>query len=122
MCDEEPANVELSPDLLRRVLVVFEFDNCDGLFWRVDDGVLSIYVECSDFFGWAIADVEPIETEADVIALEQAKADLIVAEGCRWPMWIAELYAARRRHKRPGVKIDFLPGVKALFDAIEVDE
>ena len=42
-----PARVELPADLTRRVLAVTSFDYCSELFWRVDDGVLSMLSSCT---------------------------------------------------------------------------
>lgn len=92
---------ELSPELLRRVLVTTGFEYTDQLFWREDNGLLTIYAECSDFFDWGCSDVEPIETEADVDMLEQCLIDLRAATGDRYPLWLTELYAARRRRRVP---------------------
>lgn len=94
---------ELSPDLIRRVLITVEFDNCDSLFWRYDSASneLSIYAQCSDFFDWGSADAEPIESENDVLLLEQCLADLFQATGRRHSMWLTALYASRRRKLQP---------------------
>ena len=97
---------ELTHDQLRRVLIATEFDNCDSLFWRRSgsdgiEGDLQVFAQCSDFFTWGCADCEPIETEDDVRLLEQARADLTAATGDKWPIWVTELYAARRRNQPP---------------------
>lgn len=115
MTERTPAK-PLTDDQLRRVLTVFAFDGCDCLFWRVDAGTLEMFVTCSDFFTWACADAEPIETEQDVAALEQARLDLIQATGDRYPLWIGELYAARRRRQPPA---DFMTteGSRSCMDA-----
>lgn len=114
--------VELSAELIRRVLVTTGFDYTGDLFWRHDHGVLTMYANCSDFFAWACADCEPIETAADVELLEQCLADLRSATGERYPMWLTELYAARRRGRRPataftapGNRYDVGDGIRPLF-------
>jgi hypothetical protein len=89
---------ELSPDLIRRVLVATQDDNIDELRWHTDpDGTLRFFVDCSDWFEWGTADVEPVETAEDVVLLEACLTDLQAATGCDDPPQLAALYASRRR-------------------------
>ena len=110
---------ELTHDQLRRVLIVCEFDSCDSLFWRREgstgtEGALQVFATCSDFFDWGSADLEPIETEEDVLLLEQSRRDLTAATSDNFPQWITELYAARRRNKPPA---PFMISGKYALDA-----
>lgn len=100
MSTPDRPSAELPADLIRRVLVATGFDYTGELFWRHDNGVLSLYADCSDVFAWACADCEPIETEADVALLEQCLRDLQAATGETYPRWLTELYAARRRRRQ----------------------
>ena len=102
---------------LWRVLEQFAFDYCDELFWRVDDGHLSIHVTCSDQFFWGAADCEPITPES-LPELIQARRDAEAAAGDAgydWPL----LYCARRRGMRPqgAVYKHLEPALHPLFDA-----
>lgn len=94
---------ELSPAMIRRLLVVMEGGDYTGdLFWHVNvDGTLGFSANCSDFFEWASADTEPIETREDVRLLEVCLKDLQEAAGESYPLWVTELYSARRRNARP---------------------
>lgn len=93
---------ELSPELIRRVLVATQFDYSGEVYWSVDlRGVLRFCLDCSDFFALATADCEPVETQQDVELLEKCLADLITAEGTSFPTWLTELYATRRRRATP---------------------
>lgn len=124
--------MELAPELIRRMLWATRFDGTDSIWWRMgesdDPDRLEMYAMCGDFFAWGCADLEPIETEADVEAFEQARADLVIAENETYPRWTSYLYAARRRKKRPAsFMIDpesryYLgDAVTALFMAVEPD-
>lgn len=94
---------EISPDLIRRVLVATEFDNTSDLWWRLseDKETLLFFANCSDFFALATADLEPIQTEEDVVLLESCLRDLREATGDTYPADLAGLYAARRRNVQP---------------------
>lgn len=91
-----------APDgaFLRAVLAVFAFDNCDELWWRVDDGTVHLFVNINDVFAWGCADVEEI-TAGNLHMLEQARADIAAATGERYPQGIGTLFAARVRGMRP---------------------
>lgn len=93
----------LSDAQLRRILEITSFEYCDSLFWRktADDPELLMFANCSDFFAWGCSDVEPIETKADVDLLERCLADLRSASGEPYPLWLGELYAARKRQMAP---------------------
>lgn len=60
------------------------------VFWTED---LEFFVNCNDLFGWACADGEPIETEADVALLDRSCQD----SKFNGPA----LYCCRRRKMRP---------------------
>ncbi len=112
----------LTSDQIRRVLVVFQFDNCDALFWRVDDEKLSIYATCSDFFAWGGSDVELVESEEDVQLLERCADDIKIATNKPYPCWVGELYASRKREEPPAAfmlsgKYALAPEVASLFHA-----
>jgi hypothetical protein len=93
---------ELSPAMIRRVLVVLERDYPSDLLWHVDpDGCLRFSADCSDLFDWGEADTEPIETREDVRLLEVCLADLREVTGEQYPLFVTELYAARKRNRRP---------------------
>ena len=84
-----------------------------------------MYADCSDVFGWAVADAEPIESAEDVALLERCLADLQAATGERYPSWLTELYAARRRNSRPaaflttpGGRYDVGDATRPLFLAV----
>lgn len=110
------------PSLITRVLEIFSLSHADAygdLFWRVDDGLVSLFANVSDVFAWGGSDCEPITRET-LPELERAYSDLktVGAEG-----FTAELYTARRRHTRPqGAaypdKTDPVgPAVAALYNA-----
>lgn len=105
-----------------RVLELFSLshaDTYDNLFWRVDDGTLSLYANVSDVFDWGSADCEPITADT-LPVLEQAYADLKAIDAAEYT---AELYAARQRGVRPqgaaypGDKSRAWREVSALYDA-----
>lgn len=83
------------------VLAIFEHaDAEDQVFWRVDPSGASVkfYAHVQDFFGWAIADAEPIEPE-DLKLLNDCLDELR-----RYPAALDEvgrLFAARKRQRRP---------------------
>lgn len=82
---------------LDRLLRIFAFDNTDDLWWRGRDGAstgpLEFFVNCNDVFAWGCADCEKIESDEDLDALDQAKADA----PNDWPL----LFVARKRKTRP---------------------
>src|SRR5258706_11324774 len=101
-----------------RVLDIYWQNDCqEDLFWRVDDGVLSLYAMCSDVFHWGTADLEQITPEnvheleqaiTDVKAIDKDEAD----EGFR-------LFCARVRMMRPqGAVYKYIPvSLWPLFNA-----
>lgn len=82
---------------LERLLRIFCWDDTDYLWWRGKDsateGPLQFFVNCNDVFAWGCADVEQIESDEDLDALDQAKADA----PNDWPF----LWVARKRGMRP---------------------
>lgn len=90
-------------DFMVRVLGFFwNRDIQDDLFWREDNGVVSFYAKCSDFFWWGTADVEEITPE-NVDMLDQAWDDIRAAKpGDPFgSLSIAPLFCARVRQMRP---------------------
>lgn len=92
----------LLPKHASEVVGLFAFphgvDQSDDLFWRThDDGSVQVGVLCSDFFMYACADVEMIEAE-DMPLLRRTLADL---EAIDETLWLAQLFAARKRHAAP---------------------
>lgn len=88
------------PSLITRVLEIFSLSHADAygdLFWRVDEGKVSLYANVSDVFAWGGSDCEPITVET-LPELERAYADLKEVGG---EEFTAELFAARRRQMRP---------------------
>ena len=103
-------------DFMRRVLTVFAFDNTESLWWRIDDGQVKFFAQCSDVFAWGCADCEPI-LPSDIDALERAAADVrAVVDG---EFHAGDLYGARRRGMRPqGAVYEVYPeGLWPLFNA-----
>ena len=107
---------------VERLLRLFAFDYTESLWWRgesgehVNEGELSFYVNCNDFFAWGTADCERITLPDDLDALEEAFADA-EAVGAREEG--PTLFAARKRGRRPqGAAYRHLPAeVKPLYDA-----
>lgn len=80
---------------IKTVLELFYKADCQSeLWWRFDDGVISLYAMCSDAFWWATADLEPITPE-NINKLEAA----LVECGWRWEGVL--LFCARERKLRP---------------------
>jgi hypothetical protein len=86
---------------IERLLRALEFDLTDALWWRMVDGDLALFIQCSDFFYWATSDVEPIVTSEDVAMLEQAIKDCAEATGDSYPTEGPLLYCSRHRKLRP---------------------
>lgn len=86
------------------------FQECrDGLMWHVDAaGRFRFSANIPDLFWWGGGDDEPI-TPDDLPLLERTHADLAALD-CA-DMWLAELYAARRRKMRPQGASYHNPGV-----------
>ncbi len=114
----------MTPNEAVAVFAVFERgDDYESLIWRVDAKpyyvpVIKLFATCNDVFFWATADAEEI-TADDVPLLEACLADL---EKCgeSWAIaYLAELFAARKRHLRPQKPFykDMPADVAALFDA-----
>jgi hypothetical protein len=94
----------------------------DRFGWsRGRENRLNFWVNCSDRFAWAAADVEVIESGADVGALCQARLDAIAAEpDAQFDSDWALLWCARKREMRlQGAAYSFLPkALWPLFDAV----
>lgn len=70
----------------------------DDLTWTKERGRLRFFISCGYTFEARANDVEPIATDADLLDLEQARADSVGMSGeFFWPI----LYCARRRRRRP---------------------
>jgi len=102
---------------MTRVLDLFSrLDSHDMLFWRMDDGNIRFFVICNDIFFWATADVEEI-TQGNVENLEQAVADVQVADPDADEWMGPLLFCARRRGIRPMPRMELPKTLKPLFDA-----
>ncbi len=108
-------------DVALRAIRATQFDACDSLFWRVDDGTLSMFAVCSDTFAPACADCEPI-TADNVEAFEQAVADCVAIDPGE-QYWGPLLFAARMRKARaiPSLTRDMPAEIRALFDAVTTE-
>lgn len=98
------------------ILAVFaKADDYETLYWKVEGDQIRLWVNCSDWFFWATADMEEVTPE-DVPALEQALDDLLRIKA---PEYLGELYASRKRRLRPQGPCykDMPEAVKPLFDA-----
>lgn len=92
---------------MKDVLDIFhKADIHESLTWYLDAGKIYFGANCSDLFYWGTADVEPIESEADVELLRKCYNDLSDAKkqfslGISPSFLTPELYASRRRGMRP---------------------
>lgn len=91
---------EVGDTLALRVLRVFAFEYCSDVFWREDDGVLSMHVQCSDVFFWGSSDSEEITGE-NVDLLEETFAECEVVFGRYQADEAGVLFVARVRGERP---------------------
>lgn len=85
---------------LQRVMEQFAFEYCDDLFWRVDDGVVNVFTNCSDTFAWGCADAEQITAEnVDLLESTRLEAEALLGRyrAYAWPL----LWCARVRGMRP---------------------
>lgn len=112
------ATVEEGDVLALRALRTTAFEYCEALFWRVDDGILSVHVNCSDLFAWGAADAEEL-TAANIDLFEATFAECEATFGQYRAMWAAELFCARVRGKRPQGAFyrNLEPEWAVLFDA-----
>lgn len=96
----EPDQSQDQLKFVTRVMEIFSLSHADvygDLFWRVDDGQISLYANVSDIFFWGGYDVEQITWET-LPELERAYLDLKAVEA---EEFTSELYAARIRQMRP---------------------
>lgn len=77
-------------DINKLLRLIAEYEISDNIWWNTS---LEFFVNCNDIFGWAMADAEPISTDEDIVALEQAIKD----GGDDGVL----LYCARKRGMRP---------------------
>lgn len=107
----------VSDEVAIRAMRATQFEACDRLFWRVDDGVLNVHVRCSDEFAYAAADCEPITAE-NIEVFERSIAE---CEALDWRFQPdgALLFVARVRKEMPlaAVLRDLDPRVRALVEA-----
>jgi hypothetical protein len=54
---------EEGDEIFLRAARAVAFENCDDIWWREDDGIITTLVDCSDFFAWGTSDAEPITME-----------------------------------------------------------
>lgn len=96
---EATAKVLEFAEFMHAIFDIFGFDYCDQIFYRTDAEYAPLYVavNVSDVFEWGTADGEEI-TPADIPALRQSKVD---AREAGEEFYFGELYAARRRKRRP---------------------
>lgn len=99
-----------------QVMAMFSFDANDDLFWRVDDGHMSMHANCGDVFAWGGSALEEIKPE-NFAELERARTDANDAAGeptHEWPM----LFVARVRGLRPqgAMYRHIRPELHDLFD------
>lgn len=87
----------LSKDQILEVLRIFEFGDQEGLFWRDFDGILHMYVLCSDVFFWGSADMEEITPE-NLPLLHETREEL---HKINQDMQLDTLFCARVRKIRP---------------------
>lgn len=110
----------ISDETALRALRATQFDACDSLFWRVDNGALSMHVICSDDFSRGASDSEPI-TDENVADLERAVADVLsVCDLSQLDGTLLFVARVRRRLPLQSVLREMRPRVRALFEAIEV--
>ena len=99
-------------DHLQFIIVVDggEHDGCWAGHGNLE-GRLTVSVDCNDLFYWATADLEPIETDADVELLEEC-LELDDSYG-------PTIYACRKRKMRPqNCVLDKMPEeVKPHFES-----
>lgn len=83
---------------IRHVLTIFADADVHGaLYWRIDDGVVTLFANVSDVFAWGFADLEEITADR-LEELQRAYDDLAPIDNTEW---VPELYAARLRSMRP---------------------
>lgn len=101
-----------------RAMRLTAFNNCEDLWWRVDNGVLSVMIHCNDIFTWGCADAEVL-TEQNIDLLEQTFAECKEKFGVWGNLWAATLFCARSRKMRPqgAVYRHIDPEWHELFDA-----
>lgn len=110
----------LLPTHAAEVMAIYGFpdgiDCPDDLWWRTIDGAVMFFAKCSDMFMWACADLEPIHAE-DMPLLRECRRVLDeLGSSCL----LSELYACRKRGKRPmKVWLDEEVGdkLRAIFEA-----
>lgn len=106
-------------DLIIRCFDVFNiFDGPPSscLLWRIDDGKLTLFIDCSDLFAWGGADAESI-TADNITILEQAVLDIKAIQPDYMDAHL--LFCCRVRGMRPQKPYykEVEPAIHHLFDA-----
>lgn len=94
------ASTDEGDALALRAMRVFAFEYTGDLFWRVDDDIISVMVNCSDVFMWGSSDSEVI-TSANIDLLESTFAECEAKFGKYNAIYAGELFCARMRKMRP---------------------
>ncbi|WP_016888285.1 hypothetical protein [Mycobacteroides abscessus] len=91
-------------DLLYEVAKLAQFDACESIWWRWNEGrtELLVLVNCSDLFDWGTADCELV-TEENLPILKQSIADVQVVSGSEYDGQSTAflLFCCRVRKQRP---------------------
>jgi hypothetical protein len=66
-----------------------------------DDGVPKLSLNCSDIFDWALSEVEPVESRADILRVTSCIFEVEDAFPDYDGWDVAALYAARKRNRKP---------------------
>ena len=93
----------MNVELIKRLLDITAFDNCDIIWWRYPDNgprELQFFVNCNDTFAWACADCEQITLD-NIDILEQSIKDEQRILGTYTCTIANELFSARVRKMRP---------------------
>lgn len=103
-------------EFITAVLSIVDAFDCDEILWKVEQGNVGFFVNCSDLFFWALADCEEVRPE-DLELFRQAYEDVGNIEKDAYAEAQA-LYCARKRGMRPqGAAYPKNPDLWPLFDA-----
>ena len=109
-------------DFMLQVLKFFhDLDAHDMLWWRTDGeyAPITFFVQCSDVFAWATADVEEVKP-GDLQSLKDAAKDVFVLDPQATQYYsylVPLLFCARKRGLRPMPRMEIPEELKPLFDA-----
>lgn len=91
-------------DFIIRVLCAFRACKLEHgpLWWRTDGeyAPVTFLVNCNDLFWWACSDCERV-TEANIVEVERAFADVRAADEIETIQWASQLFVCRVRGMRP---------------------